>query len=260
MSTEHDSAYEFIGWVPCISGSLNFRLTACDVIGSGYSNINHVELDTQGQQKERFIVIASKVDWEDFKTTSEGQWNVVMMASGSVESNHIDERVYLIPAQNSIWQDQIATLLKNIGLKVHQKEDIKGLFTELEISLSNGVNIFASKFRLNEAGFIYLSSDQEVKDGDTATRYLICRQSFYFVKYTFHKHKHHEPTESLTTIHQLSTKPDIVGKALICDIKKCIVTLKRDSAPADFKVFFASKGILSVSVHPPHLFNSSDLC
>lgn len=247
MSTENDLTYDFIGWVPCISGSLNFRLTACDVIGSGYSNINHIELDSQGQQK-RFIVIASKVDWEDFKSSSDGQWNVVLLASGKVGSDYIDGQVYLVPAQNSIWQEEIAALLKNIELKVFQKEDIKEAFAELAVNLGNGAKgeeVFASRFRLKEIGFVYLGSDQKVKDGDTTTRLLICRQSFYFIKYTFHKHKHHESSESLTTIHRLSAKQDTVGKALIGDIKRCLVDLRRDSAPADFKVFFASKGILS---------------
>lgn len=241
---------EFIGWVPCLTGSLYFENTYSHVIGNGYLNEKNVELNKITNEIYRYTVVASNVNWKDFDADADGDWNVILLASGALDANFIEGKVFLIPAQNPIWHSQILGSLKNIAKRVHEKSDIQIELSELETVLINSKQInpvYIANFQLKKSGIVYLSyeTEQQIEGNKSNINLLICRQCFYYLKYTFHKHKHHALAESLTTIHPYSSEKDVVGEALISDLRKALVTLSRDCDPSDYKVLFSSKGVLS---------------
>lgn len=239
----------FIGWVPCVSGKLYFEFTACDVInndGNGLLNVNHIELDPESQKQKRYFVIASEVNWEDERVLGKsGQWNVVLLSDVDFESDSLIGAVYLVPKETNYWDKHIVGILREISQIRHEAGDIKNEFLRLKENLGNLVThgeAFAANFHLLDNGITYLQNVHQNASIDESL--LICRQSYYFIKFSFHKDKHHKRSESLTTVHRLSDDANH-GLLLVDDLKKALVTLARNSHPSDFKVFFAAKGILS---------------
>jgi hypothetical protein len=242
--------YEFIGWIPCVSGKLYFEFTACDVInnnGNGFLNANHIEFDSLSNKQKRYFVIASEVDWEDFKIEGlSGIWNVVLTSDAEVGSREITGHVFLVPKQISAWEISIVEILKNISELTNQQMDVKAEYMNLVSILNSLVPIrhaFVADFVLKDNGLTWLKNESADKDDDTSL--LVSRQSYYYLKYSFHKDKHHKRSESLTTVHRLPNHETNVGLLLIDDIKKALVTLARDCHPSDYKMFFSAKGILS---------------
>lgn len=246
---QNDNNYEFIGWIPCVSGKLYFEFTACDVInnsGNGLLNVNHIEFDAALDQQKRFFVIASEVDWEDFKIEGlSGKWNVVLISDVVVDSREVSGHVFLVPKQIPAWDSAIVGQLRKISELTHEQDDIKLQYDNLKNTLKTllpSKNAFASEFTLKENGITFLKNISEDKDAETSL--LVSRQSYYYLKYSFHKDKHHKRSESLTTVHRYNNDSNI-GLVLIGDIKKALVTLARDCHPSDYKMFFSAKGILS---------------
>ena len=239
-------SHEFIGWVPCVSGKLYFEFTSCDVINeNGYLNTNHIELDKVSNTEKRYFIVASEVDWEDVKTAnSEGIWNVILIGSSPLNSIEIEGKVILIPSSNNIWREKIIPLFQDVSQLVKEKEDIYQKHSDIEqllVNLINSGGTFGSSFILKNNGITYLSPLNNINEDE---KMLICRQCYYFVKYTFHKDKHHARSETLTTCHRITNLSEI-GLTLVSDLKKALVTLKRDCDAADYKSLFAAKGILS---------------
>lgn len=238
--------YQYIGWVPCISGKLYFNLSECDVINEkGYINENRVRTDLVSKHTERHIVVASEVDWEDVKTnTSEGLWNVLLLANSPLNAIELTGTIYLMPRQVEILDKNFIGYIKNVPSQLNDGADIceiqKDLMTLLDAPVKER-QAFKAEFLLKDNGIVYLKSDNCKSEDEYK---LLCRQSYYYVKYTFHKDKHHSRSESLTTVHKV-TNLSGMGSILVNDIKKSLVVLKRSIYHADYKNLFAAKGILS---------------
>ena len=248
---EQGTSNSYIGWVPCVSGKLLFQFTSCDAISNhGYINANNVEPDLASNKViSRYLVIATEVNWKDLETHEEGVWNVVLIASAPLSSKKLTGKVFLIPAQKSIWNEEIQPILKEIATQIQEKNEIQLSSRKIEDILDNAINesvAYGAKFELKDSGITYLSLLPHItKPTKPETEFLICRQCYYYIKYTFHKDKHHAPSESLTTIHLLDKQKAEIGTELIGDLKDAIVALKRNCEPSKYKTYFSSKGILS---------------
>ena len=58
--------YDYIGWVPCVSGRLFFEYTFPG-LGTPKCSINHVEQNNESTSYHRYIIVSSVVDWKDGK-------------------------------------------------------------------------------------------------------------------------------------------------------------------------------------------------
>lgn len=58
--------------------------------------------------------------------------------------------------------------------------------------------------------------------------FTLCRQAFYFLKFLFHKHAHHDHgNDSLATIHRFQGQGHSMARALLHDLKSALVDVKR---------------------------------
>ncbi|WP_005225109.1 hypothetical protein [Marichromatium purpuratum] len=137
---------------------------------------------------------------------------------------------------SSSWRDFQE---KYFNLFSFEREKDNAFLTE-EIS---DENLFVHRilFEIDDAGFCFLnyagtkkrgSKKFEIinlKDsGNYEDAYTLTRQSFYYLKYTFHKHSHHHHgNDSLTTIHRLSSKGELTTMSLLRDLKRALVQDKR---------------------------------
>lgn len=81
---------------------------------------------------------------------------------------------------------------------------------------------------VNSEGFVNLAvTNQELFD--RVEEYTLCRQAFYYLKYLFHKHTHHDYTsESLTTVHRYNSDDEsCCARNMISDLRRGLVDIKR---------------------------------
>ena len=92
---------EYIGWIPCINGHLDFSLMKPGIQG-GFTNKSSkdqhtIEINTSllkySDSHCRHIILQSKVDWRDSSTfpSESGKFRVVVTAKVT-ESNSMDDR------------------------------------------------------------------------------------------------------------------------------------------------------------------------
>ncbi|MCF6282218.1 MAG: hypothetical protein L3J28_08405 [Candidatus Polarisedimenticolaceae bacterium] len=240
--------YSHIGWVPCISGSLRFELTTC-VLGTGSikCDLNYLEKNPTNQEYSRQVLISSVVDWKDEgPEEKDGIYRVLLHSSFPADSKCINGMIYIIPeslAEHS-WSD-IDTHIKGINQLAEDKEDILEAVSSLTKALANYKHkrLYKIQFCLNESGFSFLKFDTDTQHTNK-TKDTAIRQAYYYIKYSWHKHRHHNDTaESLTTTHRIRDDGTIDGSLLITDLKKSLVILKRDFHPSDYKSLYHAKGM-----------------
>lgn len=198
------------------------------------------------------------MDWEDFRESPErpsnenpnpisGQWNVIFIANESDPAHtSMNGYVFLLPEGNAIWEKTVIQSLQAIHRDIYEKADVGKGIEDLKELLLNRNDIYTSKFKLTRSGLTFLQYMAVASRADKPdTPQIICRHAYYYVKYSFHKHKHHATAESLTSIYEYTGQEDVDGKALINGLKGALTRLHRDAHPADYKALFASKGIAS---------------
>lgn len=248
--------FDYIGWVPCLTGKLFFEYSVCDAISpEGYLNLNNIDKDPDEPFGDplRYLLIASSVDWFDHALDGcdekDGQWKVVVLSVGKHNANYLEGSIFLIPSEKQCWSKDIQPKIKEIAGLIHEREHINtqylNLLQRME-ELFNQQELYSTKFYLNENGLVELGlSGSGALKYDSKTEELLCRQSYYYLKFAFHQHKHHDRSESLTTIHKKVGRKNQQGNLLINDMKKALVALKRNCSPSDYKALYSAQGVLA---------------
>ena len=242
--------YDYIGWVPCVSGRLFFEYTFPGLGAPKYS-INHVEQNNESTSYQRYIIVSSVVDWKDGKEKdSSGKYNVFFIGHKSSDEINLHGSVYIFPEDlNSPSLNIIETLLSAIYKKIIQEDEIKDEYNQLNKILDeiNEKRFYKVKVKVESPGFTKLKYVSATDDNLTEShKYTIVRQAYYYIKYAFHRHRHHhDKAESLTTIHSLAVEEERVGIKLLNDLRKSLVQLKRDFEPYNCNNIYHSSGISS---------------
>ena len=133
------SEYQFVAWVPCLTGQLSYSVceAALGDEGTKFSFTYKSSKEQRSCQKHK-IALTSVVNWRDRKK-SDGQWNVFMLAETCPESKHLFGSVYISPA----------ALSNDIE---HLKEEFHQLRNMDELS-EDEVNSAFAKFEKNVRSF-----------------------------------------------------------------------------------------------------------
>lgn len=243
--------YSYIGWVPCVSGRLFYEFTHLGLGESPACHINYVEKDTKSDLHHRYIIISSVVDWKDGKDReSVGKYSVYMIAHKTSEETDL-KGVVCICGEDVSTNDikKLEDQVREIKQHTVTGENITTLFSELETAVAdiNNDRFYKVNFLIESLGFVKLSYDSGKIEGYTENhKYTVCRQAYYYVKYSLHRHTHHhDKAESLTTIHPLDIEKNQIGVRLINDIRKSLVQLKKDFEPYNCNNVYHASGIVS---------------
>jgi hypothetical protein len=242
--------YEYIGWVPCVSGRLFFEYTYPGLGDPKYS-INHVELDISGAFYHRYVIASSIVNWKDEKeNNTKGTYKVYMIGDKTSDEIDLVGTICIVPEDEELQIiNEIEKNLKIINKKILEEEEIKNEYNKLKkiISKINEKRFYKVDYIVESPGFTKLKYDSPEKaDLPESHKYTVTRQSYYYIKYTLHKHRHHhDKAESLTTIHPLSVDKERIGIKLLNDLRKSLVQLKRDFEPYNCNNIYHSSGVAS---------------
>lgn len=241
--------FTHIGWVPCISGHLFFEFTCCGLgRASLIVDVNNVERQSLNRDLWRYIIISSNVNWQDDKDKeSTGLFKVVLAADVPIEGSCVCGSVYIfLAAVSSGTQENIDSILRKIKENTENRRPVAALYSTLtqQLAEKQAEGICRINFSLNRAGFVRLNLESLDPDRGFNNEILI-RQAYYYIKYSWHKHQHHSDTaESLTTVHPLDlggTHSDAF--AMINDLKRALVQLKRDFHVSEYRSLYQAEGI-----------------
>lgn len=244
---------EYIGWVPTISGRLFFENWNCSKLLKKpfYKSYSIRQV---GSDQVRRVILSTTVDWKDLKFWGDGVFNVILRCSGGIADDKIRGTIYIYP-QSFISKDKkenlvdINTLISNISKADKRKNDIQTSFEELSEKLESVEEneFYVVNFTVNRRGFALVSynikKSYKGKEVNPQTPKVICRQAFYFIKYSLHQHQHHHSQDdSLTEIHPNS---DSAGMEMIEDLKRGLVSMKRDFHALGHYCLFDAGGIVA---------------
>ncbi|WP_297797294.1 hypothetical protein [uncultured Marinobacter sp.] len=254
--------YQYLGWIPCISGHLDFGLMKPGISG-GFTNkyikdnkTNHINFGYLAQKDHhaRRVMLQSKVNWQDRLNDKEydGSFRVFVLAEAS-ESACMDNRellgsVYVYPtseqegskAENreKPWFQTIHEAQEvydrsngNVNGWDDSRSQLNQCYDRLKIELE-AMGFWRVDFKATSGGLVYLSTPTEqhrsLSDNE---KYLITRQAYYYIKYSLHSHKHHQAEQdSLTTIVPYSRSRDGRRDAalkMLCQLKRELTHIKR---------------------------------
>ncbi len=242
-------AYEYIGWIPCVNGHLDFGLTKAGIKG-GFSSPNlydkktvekNFSLSSLADSHERAIVLQSKVDWRDSPSPDHSIGNFRVFVAGQVSpSSNMDDRdfvghilIYPLCAEpdeklkvrrvnahtsaHNITAENVATRFPEIIELYSSPHKIRGLKSDCFVT--------SIKFKIRPNGLTCLKFNPNGSELDQRSQFLIARQAFYYLKYSVHSHRHHEnKQDSLTTITRLDSH---CGLRLVCQLKRELTNLGR---------------------------------
>lgn len=270
------ATFTHIGWVPTIAGRLFFKRLDCSL---AYKKkklcISHIHKSDEGVRTKTALVHA-KVDWQDFKVKGNnkkhlGLFQVSLFTSYKPSQPEIEGVVYI--ASHDAWKStykDIYSKIKEIEIEKEKEtpSDLKTKIDELQAlhHINRHPKLYEVRFLLDRYGFVklaYCSRDEEYKDIHKLT---VLRQAYYFIKYSWHKHKHHDNTaECLTTIHPLKETRSETGHLLLNDLKDSMVRLKQDYRPYRKQTMIHAQGIasyaksLAQSLHSCKYFTNEEL-
>lgn len=235
------SEFQFVAWVPCLTGQLSFSVceAALGDQGTKFSFIYKTSKDQRSCQKHK-IALTSVVNWRDRKK-ADGLWNVFVVAETCPESKHLFGSVYISPQALSgglkDLKEQFHKLRKmdeenesEVNVAFSKFEENLRNFTELQNTTEQGKSeYYRVDFFLYNCGLAYFKT---IQGGDGTEKYIddyvLCRQSFYYLKFALHRHKHHPSNiDSVTTIHRLSKDKEDIGNSLLFDLKQSLIDIKR---------------------------------
>lgn len=284
--------YEHIGWVPCVSGHLDFGKVNVGLhgvfmphISNGLKGLwNRSQVDKNRDEinfaasgyadsHHRRIVLQSWVDWRD-SDRGDGRTRVVVSAevnpSDSLDERYLKGRILLFPKRYDeefstehkslmdlvgkvtvSYKSYISSIDPNRPQKNNDLREVCNLHWDalndrLKSSSPFGKDLehaYLMDFLITANGFVFIkfvpSGSDEAADGvDPDDAYTACRQAFYYLKYSIHKHKHHgEKADALTTIVPWPSHPyrktesndprEAVGLKLIGQLKRELTEIKR---------------------------------
>lgn len=251
----HD--YDYIGWIPCLSGELFFSKTIPSLGSFDFFHANVCCRDDNGKFLSRHLLATSVVDWQDTKYFSDnirGMFRVVLV--GSADSyKQLSGSIYLIeknrfdlpgrvakhfPRPNCDQEKDVVSQIASISRKLDveaglldlrekDREGCRRLVTDIDSKLTslNAGDPFVHKcsFEVHRTGVVFFSPQNEY---NSPSGKLSSQLSFYYLKFLLHKHSHHEDdNESLTTLHDIRETCLENAEILIRDIKRGLVDAKR---------------------------------
>lgn len=256
--TLRNEGYKYIGWVPCLNGQLVFDLIEC---GLKDNNFPVIEVIYYGKDNDdniiEYILVNSTVYWKDFGDKNEnGFWRVVLLSKRNITQKTHKGSVYLKPKKESpskTWESAI-NKINSINSKTKNEEEpnliteFKELQTEIDlVSEEKGSQCIKVSFNLDQDGIVHLKNCNDIYKDDLNSK-LLTRQAYYYIKYTWHRHQHHDSrSETLTTTHEfdLNTTNEEIAEKLISDLKRNLVRFKRSIDHSSHREVLKAKGIVS---------------
>jgi len=245
----HNPAY--VGWVPCLNGQLVFNLVECGLKTEPGISIVHYAINKN--QLAEYILLHSMVDWKDFdddEGKSNGLWSVFLLSTRHESDNTHQGCLFFMLNQGKkeeSYYKPLKTLQTiNYSLNTDQTIDIPNKFKSLKDNLyqtsAAGEHCFYVDFKLNSDGIVLLRPETLNNENE---QQIIARQAYYYIKYAWHRHQHHDArAETLTTIHRWVTKA-YIANALISDIKTNLVSFKREIDITSHRDILKAKGIIT---------------
>ncbi|WP_304637695.1 MULTISPECIES: hypothetical protein [Pseudoalteromonas] len=280
LEPKTESSYKFVGWIPCISGHLDFGLLNVGLQG-GFTNSkrkdpnsfcpNFAKVGFKDSHARR-SVIQSWVDWKD-RIDSDGDYRVCVISEANssedlnkremygtavvyrkkyetaqgeynctlLDALHDLNATYEQKARNctpSEWSsiqkelNQLWEIAVGLVPTSSTPSPSQQLFGESEEVMPD---VYRVDFRIKADGLTYLSfvnlhgqsieKNSEIIRLTDEDRFIICRQIFYYLKYSLHVHKHHEhQADALTSI--VPNNPQ-AGLKLVGQVKRELSAIKR---------------------------------
>jgi len=237
-----------IGWLPTVGGRLFFKRPFCSLASKrDQTCISHVErIDTQ---RRRWIFIGAKIDWEDQKAKRSaiedheyrqlrGHFVNLLFTNYVPTTKTIEGQIFITGYK--AWLGDLLGKVHQLKDLIRNRKDYKKLdripeeisqFKEW-LDEYNNEQVYQVDFTLDRYGFIkfsYIRRNGE-SNGDAHERTII-RHAYYFVKYSWHKHKHHDQTaDCLTTVHP-NLSDNETGQLILNDLKDSIVEITQNFNP-----------------------------
>lgn len=250
---------EYIGWVPCLSGSLLFQYTELGLGQSDIFLVNYLNRNVlTGVRDKRYIVASSICDWKDSIGSREnGVFRVVISGSVIEQEDGFAGIAYLIPrkpasncAQSDTGENQLQQEMASLVAMSRAPDDEafsmpirEFVDSECEKIITGINNKFIHKvaFHIDSKGLTYLAYAGQKAPSATMFevpelpsieqrihKYTLCRQVFYYLKYLLHRHRHHDRSnDSLTTVHSILPDNKKNANNLMDDLKRGLVDIKR---------------------------------
>lgn len=244
----------FVGWIPCISGRLLFRHLSCShPRAKNNLEVNHREQSSDGSIY-RYIVLSSEIDWKDLDESdlTDGVFHLIVTGLRDEADDNFYGFVFLLPLQKA-KKDHNWTAIEehiySIRRSAIKREHIAHSFNQLNDRLSaySDTEYYSVRFNITDRGFAFLEyTNTAAAPASKLHQTTICRQAFYFLKYSLHKHQHHHrDDDSLTTIHPIPENPESLGPLLIDDLRKGLVEIKRRLDALQYESLYQGRGIVS---------------
>ncbi len=258
----------YVGWVPCLNGQLVFDLVECGLKNGDSINILHYAAANNSKEITEYILLHSTVNWKDFDNGNEhlnGLWSVVLLSTRPFSENKHQGSLFFLPEEMpqenkeiQSWRDalqlwngaleDIKTL--NYQLNTEQSVDVPDQFITIEqnferISLKY-LQCFKVDFTLEHDGLVWVTPTSGKSED------VFSRQAYYYIKYAWHRHQHHDNrAETLTTVHEVkeegaeNAKYNAIANSLIGDLKRNLVRFKRQMDITSHRNILKAKGIVT---------------
>lgn len=258
QKSESNETKKYVGWVPCLNGELVFDLVECGLKAKDSEEISVIYYgkNASGQLIE-YVLLYSVVDWKDFgDETDKGLWSVVLISERNIKSD-VHEGMVFIKAYSKKTEESWQSTLEGIRVLNAQskkkdvpelKEGIDQVREKLKQVSANDDSYYQANFELEQNGLVHLSYQNKGNSSDYLDGKLITRQSYYYIKYSWHRHQHHDSrSETLTTCHEFTSdsENEEIGRRLIGDLKRNLVRFKRSVDHSSHREVLKATGIVS---------------
>jgi len=251
---EQNRMYDYVGWVPCLNGELVFELVECGLNAKNDSvEVIHYDNDSCGNLKE-YILLNSTVDWKDFDDKEMeviGLWSVFVLSIRPLESKRHEGSIFFMPntVESKGERNEIVEIVRDINYQLNTNKEINvpDQFLSLEKRMTEtclGISgCYRAEFILEQDGIVWIDPSPL----DEEDRKIIARQAYYYIKYSWHKHQHHDHrAETLTTIHKVHcTDGSDIAERLVGDLKRNLVKFKREIDHTSHRDILKAKGIVT---------------
>lgn len=251
FSEQNLKTFDYTAWIPCLSGNLVFEFIRPSL---GSNHINKTSKDNSD-----FYILYSEKDWKDKPTDLSGKASIVLLAER--KENHLEGRILIAPKEKaaSPWTKKI-----NNGNLTSQLT-----LTSFRASLKekDRASIYTVKFKVHHSGIILLGTQDLADDHSPETKETLLRQSFYYIKYSLHHHKHHPKSiDSITTIEKINkSNPQESAKRLVEQLTFSIIELKRHYSDLGYRKETRHHGLLAytrslVQIVKEHKLAGAEYC
>lgn len=277
-----DPEYSHVGWVPCITGRMFFKFASCNLAhGSVFADRVCNAVNASGE-RIRHVVISSVVDWRDIEKASDGssfdgKFRVTLVSTYKLGADDIQGLVYLIPLADSLklYPEEVDETLKKVAVSLQEQPSAEFGHDLTQLGLALRKNHRAGSrhpqkiinFSMDRCGFVRLGmEDAEAYKDSLETITASIRSAYYYIKYTWHKHKHHHPgDESLTTVHRIDSENKDAELAILDHLKQALLQKYRTSKGKDLEGLIQARGILRyadaliTSLHSTDALNKEEM-